>query len=466
MKPKTLDVATDYRLALLWLMNRLQSARASEATAAFGEEFGPIIPAEHREANESGRFKWEDYVAWSRLVLVKAGLMGSGGRGVWTITPPGREWLLRNPNAGQADLAALIRQQGGAESVSGFRWRGRQVTASKRTLLSQARRLLEEGPPPEALRYKDWAVLIGDQPVSVKWLFALTTGADYDEFDSHTARRALSRIGIQAQRVGDTEKTTSSPARRPRGTDRVKRRDEFLAQVAEYLPAQLPPQASHGEIKLAPRRNWLQIAYAQFPRSHYELRLARGFDEVAFHLEGHRDDNLARLAMLAPHQKELAAALGHSVVAEPWGQNWARLAMDLPPAPWTDSRAQKYATLLARFIEVTYPVVQEAFLAVPSRRRSRARVKPPPTASAEGQAHAVLDQQLVQIRTFLQGRSARPSDEVLCDWVQFCYTFELFDEGYELFKLIGPSAVNEWFYGRTRKLAQVCLMRRSTKDMT
>ena len=52
----------------------------------------------------------------------------------------------------------------------------------------------------------------------------------------------------------------------------------------------------------------------------------------------------------------------------------------------------------------------------------------------------ILKDQIAQIRRFLKGRTLRPSDEKLCDWVQFCYTFELFVEGYELFKLIDPSA--------------------------
>jgi hypothetical protein len=54
MKPNTLDVATDFRLALLWLMDRLQTARLPEAMAAFEREFGALIPAEHREMNNIG----------------------------------------------------------------------------------------------------------------------------------------------------------------------------------------------------------------------------------------------------------------------------------------------------------------------------------------------------------------------------------------------------------------------------
>ena len=84
MKPKNLDVATDYRLALLWLMDRLESARASEATTAFGEEFRALIPQEHREANASGRIKWEHYVAWSRFELVaKKPLPGRDRSWIW-----------------------------------------------------------------------------------------------------------------------------------------------------------------------------------------------------------------------------------------------------------------------------------------------------------------------------------------------------------------------------------------------
>ena len=343
MKPNVLDRATDYRLALLWLMDRLESARASEATAAFGEEFGSIIPAEHRVANESGRIRWEHYVAWARFDLVRAGLMGSAGRGVWTITPQGQVWLGENPNADHADLVAFIKQ-GRAKVKSGFQWRGEYYSITKRALFSRARRLLAEGPPREALRFRDWAVLVDDRAVSVKWLFALATDANYNEFDSPTARRALSQIGIEAQQVGEA----GEPAQRRRGVSRVERRDEYLAQVGGHLSSSLPTQASHGEIKPVPGRNWLKIDYAEFPRSHYELRLARGLDEIAFHLEGKREDNLARLAVLVPNQPEFTATLGHSVVAERWGQNWARLAIDLPAAQWTADQAHAYATLLYR----------------------------------------------------------------------------------------------------------------------
>jgi hypothetical protein len=72
---------------------------------------------------------------------------------------------------------------------------------------------------------------------------------------------------------------------------------------------------------------------------------------------------------------------------------------------------------------------------------------------------AIFDNQITAIRDFLKGRASRPSDEVLCDWVHFCYSFELYREGRDLFRLIDPSRVNDWYYDRTRRLARVCAMK-------
>lgn len=482
MKPQSLAASTHYPLALLWLMDRLESASQREATDAFEREFSEIIPAEQREKNNSGRIKWQHYVAWSRLALVNAGLMGSGGRGTWTITSLGREWLRDNPNAEYRDLAAFIRRgkeagqpagpadeqrkpsrpsspQVPTATGSGFQWHGQRYSIGKQGLLTRARRLLKEGPPAEALRYKDWAVPVDGQPVSVKWLFSLATGADYNQFDSPTARRALAQIGIEAQPVGPAKSATPSSWLPTTRAGKVQQRDEFLAKVAGHLAGRLSVRARQSRIGAKPGQNCLQVVYADLPRSHFELRLARGFDEVAFHLEGKREYNLARVTVLAAHQEELSATLGHRVVAEPWGSNWARLAIDLPPAPWTDGQAEEYAVLLARFIEVTLPLVRQAFAATGRRAPARVGGAPAAAPAADGAAHAILDRQLAQVRSFLQGRAARPSDEVLCDWVQFCYTFELFAEGQELFNLVIPSAVNDWLYGRTRRLAAVCRMR-------
>ncbi len=73
--------------------------------------------------------------------------------------------------------------------------------------------------------------------------------------------------------------------------------------------------------------------------------------------------------------------------------------------------------------------------------------------------HAVLDDEIARVRDFLRGRSTRPSDEKLCDWVHFCYSFGLFAEGRDIFRVIDPTPVNPWYYERTRRLARVCDMK-------
>ncbi|TEU16815.1 MAG: hypothetical protein E3J21_09765 [Anaerolineales bacterium] len=460
MKPQKLKVATDYRPALLWLMARLESARMRDVMAAFEEAFGDLIPAEHRETNKSGRIKWEHYVVWSRFDLVGAGLMGSGGRGIWTITTSGNEWLLGNPDADSADLSVFIRQES-TESELGFRWRGKQYTISKRALLSRARRLLKEGPPKEALRYKGWAVFVGDQPVSVKWLFSLATGADYNEFNSPTARRALSKIGIEARPVGQQTPPVpqESPPRIPRA-ERKARRQAFFEQVAEFIPSYLPEQARHGDIRVHEGTNYMQLVYPEFPGAHYDLILGRANDQLAIYFESSREKNMARLAVFESHQEGLSAKMGHPVIADPRCQSWTRVELHLSRAPWTSQQAEIYAKLMGRFVDATFSLLRQAFDAVPpGRRRRRAKTATDSSAWDGSRPHVILEERLDQIRHFLQGRAPRPSDEVLCDWVQFCYTFELFAEGYELFRLIDPSAVNDWLYERTKRLAKVCHIR-------
>ncbi len=100
MKPSSLKTATDYRPALLWLMGELTQARTAEAIAEFERRLGDLIPSEHYELNSSGYIKWDSYVRWARQALVNVDLMGSGGRGIWTITSAGQVWLQEYPDGG------------------------------------------------------------------------------------------------------------------------------------------------------------------------------------------------------------------------------------------------------------------------------------------------------------------------------------------------------------------------------
>ena len=72
----------------------------------------------------------------------------------------------------------------------------------------------------------------------------------------------------------------------------------------------------------------------------------------------------------------------------------------------------------------------------------------------------IASNQVADIRKLLSGQSQhRPTDEQLCDWVQFCYLFELYVEGRDLFAQVNPADVNPWQLERTKKLARICSLK-------
>jgi hypothetical protein len=96
----------------------------------------------------------------------------------------------------------------------------------------------------------------------------------------------------------------------------------------------------------------------------------------------------------------------------------------------------------------------------PSSTRTRQRRSSGVSTDGDNQeAHGILDRQINHIREYLRGRVERPSDELLCEWVHFCYTFQLFKEGVELFGLINPASVDLWPYERAKRIAKICRIR-------
>lgn len=82
------------------------------------------------------------------------------------------------------------------------------------------------------------------------------------------------------------------------------------------------------------------------------------------------------------------------------------------------------------------------------------------THTVSQQQIILFERQVAEIRGFLNGVSLRrPSDEQLCDWVHFCYSFEMYSEGSELFALVSSGDVNPWYLERTRKLARICAVK-------
>jgi hypothetical protein len=86
-------------------------------------------------------------------------------------------------------------------------WRGLLYIADLNSLQAKVRNHIQEGLPPEALRFRDWYVEIEGQHLSPKWIFYLITRADYSEFDIPTARDRLAKVGILSYPVHQVAET-------------------------------------------------------------------------------------------------------------------------------------------------------------------------------------------------------------------------------------------------------------------
>jgi hypothetical protein len=235
--------------------------------------------------------------------------------------------------------------------------------------------------------------------------------------------------------------------------------DILLQNIASRLTKNLPRNARHAKIRTYGSKNSVRLYYPEFDSSHYEVHLARESAEIAFSFTGGKAKNAGRLALFETHLFSLQQKLGHQLVVEPvWQANWARVYIAVPKNSVSSEQAEQYADVMLNFLDSTYPVLCTVFEAVPARSRQPA-ISPSALNPKHYGAYAVLSRHLNQIRAFLQGQAGRPTDDVLCDWVQLCYAFELFQEGARLFDLIDQSAVHPWHYDRTRRQAKVCRLR-------
>jgi hypothetical protein len=140
------------------------------------------------------------------------------------------------------------------------------------------------------------------------------------------------------------------------------------------------------------------------------------------------------------------------VDGEPVGLKW--LFSHVTGIPATEFQSQYARDVLERRLGLRIVNAQNS-------RPKQTPVKPKRVLRGEKQRWAELvARQAKEIRDFLAGRTERrPSDVQLCDWVQFCYSFELYAEGGDLFALVNPVDVHPWHLDRTKKLAQICKLK-------
>ncbi len=404
-----------------------------------------------------------------------------------------------------------------------FIWRGKTWMVDRNDLIAQIREWTTRGLPEEAVRFRDWYIEVDEIRISPKWVFHLITEAGYNEFDAPTARRCLAEIGIMAMRMNadhliagekmnDKNKAGAiqdniDEEDYGNGTNQsfVEMRDQIFSNISQRLPGQLPARLQHGEIRYRPMVNYIQVVYPEFPNSIYELRFSRQTGIVAFYFGGPL--RYQRVEEARPLIGEISQSLGYPIKIDTHMKTWTSLAVYLshsmplkleisslklpfrlglkrtPPyidIKETDSDVRKgiakvfnqnpeitlreaiivfFTGLLAKFIQVTYDPLVDIMgqqLARPSYGKYNALENKQPQIQ-------VLEGKINHIQRVLAGSDAIPSNEILCDWIHFCYDFGLYREGQMLFTFVTSEQVNPWYYERTKKFARLCSMKTDVK---
>ena len=350
-----------------------------------------------------------------------------------------------------------------------FIWRGMTWQVNRQALISQVRDWIARGLPEEATRYKDWYVDVDGQRISPKWLFHLITGAGYNEFDAPQAREKLSKVGLDAVRVRSTEESNATsqingslinPARL-----KPAERQVFFQKISQRLSKEFPETFGMAKYRFPDRENWFEIHLPNL-KGYYSLRLARQFDEFAYFFPGNTQAAELLAQQLTPHLTTLSEKMEYPVtVVSSYWQTWGRLGFETSHGLVSDRNEQDsteiaYARQLGRFVQATY----HQLVALLTRRPSVQPAEKAGSNKGNQPQIQILAARLDSIRQVLGGSIATPSDEVLCDWVHFCYDFELYKEGQMLFTFVTSEQVNPWYYERTKKLARLCSMRAAVKD--
>ena len=88
-------------------------------------------------------------------------------------------------------------------------------------------------------------------------------------------------------------------------------------------------------------------------------------------------------------------------------------------------------------------IIQSGFPNFPIESETRRSLPKSKPLSSDHPKSRILDREIENIQYYLAGQnSLQPSDEKLCDWVHFCYIFEMYAEGKELFSLVSENNVN------------------------
>jgi hypothetical protein len=274
----------------------------------------------------------------------------------------------------------------------------------------------------------------------IQWLWKKT------ETIQSPTHKPVARIKTQSDSYGTEKGTTATKSTQS---------DIFFTALEDNLQSSLKPIVENTHFNYIRRSNYLQIRLAGFGGCHYEIILRRTKHEIALHFESSAERSQARLRSFEPHIESLSQTLKMPVYAGAFQtRGWTQVCIETPPKPLTASLVEEFAYLVEQFVAATFPILKTVYAGDKTAHTATSNME---KFTSGHPMHAILDQEVINIRLYLEGRSSIPtSDEKLCDWVNFCYIFRLYSEGRELFSLVNGAEVNPWYFERTKRIAKVC----------
>jgi hypothetical protein len=274
---------------------------------------------------------------------------------------------------------------------------------------------------------------------------------------------------LRSKSVDDETVTATLPATLPEDDEDLLFASQlayepFFRIIIAYLKEHVLAEFKACKPKIYIQRNILGFNIPDFSGCHYQIRLGRSEHEIGLHFTSSANKNTSRSRAFESQLNELNQRVGQRLEIIQWNGDlrWTRLCCVLPTAWLSEETARKYGEIFADFIEATFPLLSQIYEADADGKRTRL-ASAPIAARANPDLSgpfALVEREIKLIRDFLGGRTVhRPSNEQLCDWVQFCYRFEMYSEGCDLFALVNSSDVNSWYYERTKKLATICRMK-------
>lgn len=278
-----------------------------------------------------------------------------------------------------------------------------------------------------------------------------------------------------ATRVGKAKQVQHRDSTLESSDEGSREGNKWQAFIKSYLETMIPKTVQLPSAQYQIRDDRLYLKIRTIKKCHYEIRAHDDYHEIALHFQSSKPArNQALLRAFEPHLDSLARKIQGEIRdsdvptslsvtneelplhAERWGPDgaWARLWIKLPEPTRLESSILFEPLVALKLVEATWDIFQSAYASV-----CQGIVNVPNEEKTNGY-YVILDREIAAIRAFLQGRSDhRPSDEKLCDWVQFCYLFELPIEGRDLFALVNPGEVDPWYLERTKKIARICALK-------